>query len=190
MTKFKLFLASLFLLPTNEVLCHGGESHDDKKEIKINIKESSPKSPQNTESNIQKGQDQHLKNSKNTESYLASIAEINYKYRKDIHPIFKKACFNCHSTQTEYPWYYSFPIIKGLIDKDISEAQKHLIMTDNFPFTSHGTPLEDLVAISKSIDEGTMPPLKYQIMHWESFLRSKEKEVIHEWVRESVKLLK
>ena len=38
---------------------------------------------------------------------------------------FERACFDCHSTGVVFPWYYRLPMVKGLIDDDISEAKEH-----------------------------------------------------------------
>jgi len=124
------------------------------------------------------------------EGRLAVLKEINEAYKENIRPIFKKACFNCHSNETKYPWYYKVPIIKEQIDSDIEEANKHLTMGDDFPFGGHGTPIEDLEAISKSIQEDTMPPFEYQVMHWESFLKEEEKNAIVLWAQEGAQELK
>ena len=112
------------------------------------------------------------------------------KYQKNIKKTLFKSCKNCHSNNVEYPWYYKLPIAKKLIDDDINEGKKHLILTNTFPFKSHGTPIDDLVAISKNIKEGTMPPFRYKIMHWNSWLSREEKDEILFWTKESEQSLK
>ena len=44
---------------------------------------------------------------------------INQSYIKTIRPIFKKSCFDCHTSETNYPWYYKLPIAKQLIGHDV-----------------------------------------------------------------------
>jgi hypothetical protein len=108
-------------------------------------------------------------------------------YRQKVEPILRKACFDCHSSNTAYPWYSNIPGVKGLIADDINEARKHLDMTEGLPFKGHGSIAEDLLAIRKSIQENTMPPWRYRIMHSESRLSSEEKKRIVEWVDSSLK---
>lgn len=126
----------------------------------------------------------HVINVKN-----AKYEKINFEYEKIVKPIFQKKCMDCHSEQTNYPFYYQWIIAKSLIDKDIVEAKKHIDMTTGFPFRGHGTPLEDFRAIKKSLNEGTMPPLRYKLMHWNSSLSKTEKERVLKWIDESLKLL-
>lgn len=110
---------------------------------------------------------------------------INEKYVEKIKPIFQRSCFDCHSSQTRYPWYYRFPGTKELIDADIAEAKKHIDMDRDFPFEGHGTPSEDLEAIQATVRENTMPPWRYKILHWGSGLTEEEKQVILQWIEES-----
>lgn len=118
-----------------------------------------------------------------------SLALINNSYQS-ILPIFRRACFDCHSNETEYPWYSKLPFVSHLIERDITDAKEHLVMGTSFPFAGHGTPFGDLKAIEKSIKEGDMPPFRYQIMHWEAFLNEKEKAKIFEWITSAKQTIK
>ena len=119
----------------------------------------------------------------------AVINTINNHYLRDVKPIFKKVCFDCHSEQTRYPSYYVIPGVRQLIDWDIREARKHIDMNADFPFKGHGTPLKDLKAIKKEIDEGDMPPLRYKILHWNERLTGEEEQVVQRWTSEGIMLL-
>lgn len=117
------------------------------------------------------------------------LQQINKNYVEAVKPIFQKSCFNCHSNQTVFPWYSQMPGAKQLISSDITEAKKHIDMANDFPFTGHGTPKEDLEAIAKSVTEKTMPPFRYKIMHWKSELTKQEQETVIEWTKNSLNLL-
>lgn len=114
-----------------------------------------------------------------------TLQKINSSYLKNVKLIFKQKCFDCHTNQTHYPWYYPIPGIKYLIDDDIQEAQKHLDMNDDFPFGGHGSPKEDLEGIKKVVEDGEMPPLRYRLLHWGSALTEEEKTVVFKWVEDS-----
>lgn len=116
--------------------------------------------------------------------------KIDLAYQKEVKPIFENSCFNCHSNEVKYPWYYEFPIVKSMIDEDIKEARKHLLFEEGFPFKGHGDPVKDLKAIAKATIENEMPPLEYVVMHPSSYLNEKEKNKILEWTKESLELLK
>ena len=119
-----------------------------------------------------------------------ALDKINEAYRKEVKPVFQKKCFDCHSSQTRYPWYQKIPGIKQMIQDDIAEAKMHLNMDPDFPFQSHASPLEDLDAIADSIEEREMPPFLYRMMHPDSVLTDEEREKVHHWVQLGRDLLK
>lgn len=116
----------------------------------------------------------------------AALQEVSNEYKRFVQPIFRTKCFDCHSDQTRYPWYYPLPFARWLINRDIREAHKHMDMTQGFPFKGHGSPQEDLESIAKVVNKGTMPPWRYILMHWDARLTDEEKKVILEWVEESL----
>ena len=42
------------------------------------------------------------------------LARIGADYRAKIEPIFKKACFDCHTSQTVWPWYHALSYISPM----------------------------------------------------------------------------
>ena len=111
-----------------------------------------------------------------------AYGKIGEAYVQRVRPIFLEKCFDCHSNKTVYPNYYKIPGIKQYIDSDIAEGREHLDFSNDYPFVSHATPLEDLDAIKKAIEEGTMPPLLYRLMHRETAIAPDEKRLIFDWV--------
>jgi hypothetical protein len=120
------------------------------------------------------------------EETAETLKEIGDDYEASIKPIFQRACYDCHSSTTNYPWYYKVPGVKQLIDGDIKEAREHIDMSNGFPFQGHGTPVEDLEAIIDTIKEGDMPPLKYKVMHPSSKLTDAEKTLVKDWAADAL----
>lgn len=144
---------------------HGEEKHDSTKTIETAPSDTLPSSESETLDLI----------------YLAIQKEFVV-----LQPVFKKGCFDCHTTRTEFPWYYKVPLVKGMIDDDITEAKKHMDMSDGFPFGGHGKPVDDLVAIREEVQEGKMPPLSYRMMHWSAKPSENERDSIIAWVERSL----
>ena len=164
----KIFILTLIVFTFQDSWGHGGEDHSKKK------------SPEVAHDSI--GFD-----SKEVEEVYK---KINTSYLKKIKPIFKKSCFDCHSSQTTYPWYYKVPGVKQLIDSDIKEAKSHLDFSNDYPFISHDTPENDLKSIEKSISKKIMPPKKYLWMHNNAKLSQQEVEEIKKWIKVSLEALK
>ncbi|RYZ93413.1 MAG: hypothetical protein EOP06_00995 [Proteobacteria bacterium] len=116
-----------------------------------------------------------------------TLAAIQKSYLSDVKQIFQKSCFDCHSSTPTYPWYAKLPLVRGLIQNDISEAREHLDMTNDFPFGGHATPLEDLEAIDRDVANQSMPPARYRFMHPNSSLSVDEKAKIRQWTSTSIK---
>lgn len=115
---------------------------------------------------------------------------IGDSYRARVKPIFQKSCFDCHSNQAAYPWYYKIPGAKQLIDSDIKESKEHIDLSNDFPFKGHGTPDEDLKAIVDEVEKNDMPPFRYRIMHPSNKLSDQDKKTIINWATEGIAILK
>lgn len=59
-------------------------------------------------------------------------------------------------------------------------------MTNDFLFGGHGSAIDDLEALKRTVDEETMPPFRYKIMHWSSGLTEIEKNKIKDWIQNSI----
>ena len=118
-----------------------------------------------------------------------TLEKINGNYRANIKKIFEGKCLSCHGVPDSLPWYYSLPGVKQLMDSDMEEAKKHMDMSNDFPFGGHGSPTDDLSALSKTIKNDDMPPLKYRVMHWDSKLTKAEIQAVDKWIEESQKRL-
>lgn len=111
---------------------------------------------------------------------------ISQEYLLVVKPIFQRSCFDCHSSATTYPWYSNLPFVKKIIEDDISEARKHLDMSNGYPFSGHGSPEEDLRALKEVLEKGDMPPTRYRIMHRGAGLTPLEVGIVLRWIEKSV----
>lgn len=119
----------------------------------------------------------------------AAVESIAHHYLVEIKPIFKQACFDCHTSLTEYPWYYSMPGVRSLIDNDIADGRNHLDFSNDYPFLSNGYLTDDLRAIARVMKDNSMPPLEYTLLHWSRSLQPEQKTKILAWVENSLALL-
>jgi hypothetical protein len=84
----------------------------------------------------------------------------------------KRACFDCHSNETVWPWYAQIAPVSMLLQHDVDEGRKAL----NFSVWETGprqqAEIEDMVA---TISKGQMPLPYYLILHPEARLGDAEK---------------
>jgi hypothetical protein len=79
----------------------------------------------------------------------------------------KKACFDCHSNETVWPWYSKIAPISWLVAHDVYEGRKELNFSDWRDGAREG---ENPRKIQKEINSGEMPPLQYRLAHPEAQL--------------------
>ena len=82
----------------------------------------------------------------------------------------QRACFDCHSNETTWPWYSNVAPISWLIQHDVDEGRRRL----NFSvWTGSGRGLRE---VGEVITRGSMPPFYYSLIHPNAGLSSAEKQ--------------
>jgi hypothetical protein len=117
---------------------------------------------------------------------LDSLYEEIAESYTSVEPMLKKSCYDCHSDQTNFPWYHSLPIVKQLIDTDITEAQEHLDFSEGFPFGGHATQENQLREIREEVEHGGMPPASYRFMHWGRLIENEKQDTLFQWIDSSL----
>jgi hypothetical protein len=90
----------------------------------------------------------------------------------------RAACFDCHSHETNWPWYSYIAPISWLIADDVKKGREAL----NFSDISEDDSVSSLV---KRINNGTMPPPKYLTLHPEARLSDAQKQAFIAGLRTS-----
>ena len=108
-------------------------------------------------------------------------AELNAPV--EIMSVFKKSCYDCHSNETEWPWYSFVAPISWIVSGDVKDGRLHLNFSkwENF---SRKDIVKMKEEIWEEIERGKMPLGKYIFMHPEAELDHKEKDLIKEWAGE------
>lgn len=81
----------------------------------------------------------------------------------------KRACFDCHSNETVWPWYANIAPVSWLVQRDVEQGRKKM------NFSDWGRRDEDAEEIREVILEGEMPLPSYLLMHPEARLTDDEK---------------
>jgi hypothetical protein len=79
-----------------------------------------------------------------------------------------RACFDCHSNQTRWPWYANVAPFSWVVQQDVEAARSVTNFSEwNLPF--------DLASYSGlSVRTGSMPPIKYRLAHPDANLNQQE----------------
>ncbi len=79
----------------------------------------------------------------------------------------RRACFDCHSNETRWPWYSNIAPLSWLIQRDVDEGR------DELNWSEWG-PDEEGDEGAETVLEGSMPPNAYRLLHPEARLTDQE----------------
>lgn len=96
---------------------------------------------------------------------------------ENVKAIFKKACYNCHSNETNWAWYTKIAPASFLAADDVEHGRKHL----NFSEWNINKEEKAKEEIWDEVREEQMPPWQYKIFHSEAKLTQEEKNIIRNW---------
>ena len=99
-----------------------------------------------------------------------------------IKALLKRACYDCHSNETNWPWYSQVAPVSWLLAWDVYEGREEL----NFSTWNRYSPKKRNKYIKESweeIDEGEMPPWFYLPLHPEASLSDQDRTVLREWAK-------
>lgn len=83
-----------------------------------------------------------------------------------------RACFDCHSNETAWPWYTKIAPVSWLTYRDVMEGREHL------NFSEWGQGHHEVDEIGEVVAEGEMPPPYYLPLHPPARLTQAEAETL------------
>ena len=97
--------------------------------------------------------------------------------------ILLRACGNCHSNHTDWPWYGHVAPVSWWIARHVREGREQLDFSEweTYPAWQRRDKLESVCGL---ISTGRMPPWQYTTMHPEAKLTEKDKTVLCAWAKE------
>jgi cytochrome c551/c552 len=92
----------------------------------------------------------------------------------------QRACQNCHSPNTSWPWYSEIPPISWQIHKDVAQARQFMDLS-RWNQYSDSERRGYLVSIAAVLKSSAMPPRRYVWIHPEARLSDAELAALEEW---------
>jgi len=106
--------------------------------------------------------------------------EYDLSAPEEIKIILRKACYDCHSNETNWAWYTKVAPISWMATNDVNEGRKHLNFSE---WGNLRTSEQDKIKeeIWEEVREESMPLWQYRIMHPSTKLSVEEKNAIRNW---------
>jgi heme-binding protein len=96
--------------------------------------------------------------------------------------IVQRACQNCHSQRTEWPWYSRVAPMSWLIARDVQQARLHMNLSQWQDYSTDDR-RRLLSEIGSAVRNHKMPVQRYVLLHPEARLTDSERQQIYRWTR-------
>ena len=83
-----------------------------------------------------------------------------------------RACFDCHSNETVWPWYSKVAPMSWLIQRDVNQGRRSL------DFSEWDRPRRQEGGGARTVERGSMPPSYYVWLHPTAGLSSTETQAL------------
>jgi hypothetical protein len=114
------------------------------------------------------------------QDYTADFAKT-YPIPKNVETILRTSCYDCHSNNTQYPWYSNIQPIRFFMESHIKEGKEELNFNEygNYSKRRQNSKLK---AISKEIKGDDMPLASYTLIHKNAILSNNQKKEVITWI--------
>ena len=121
------------------------------------------------------------KNYNQSDVVPASDFIVTYSPPKEVEAILRASCYDCHSNNTNYPWYNKIQPINWYLADHINEAKSELNFSE---FGDYSQKRKDhkMEEIVKEVKNDEMPLESYRLLHSEAKLNAKQHEALITWV--------
>ena len=103
-----------------------------------------------------------------------------YPVPENVEQILVKACNDCHSNSTVYPWYAEVQPIAWWLDDHVKDWKKHLNFNE---FASYrlAKQYHKLEEVFDEVKGGEMPLESYTVVHRDAKLTDEERTILMDW---------
>ena len=132
---------------------------------------------------------QAFRPAKNTSNDTSKDISKSYVVPENVKLILVKACNDCHTNSTRYPWYAEVQPVSWWLNDHIKEGKRKFNLNefDGYRIARQYKKMEECM---EQLKEGEMPLPSYTLIHKDAILTDTEKQTLLNWcevVRDSIK---
>lgn len=103
---------------------------------------------------------------------------------QEVRILLEQTCYDCHSNNTEYPWYNNIAPVSYWLADHVKDGKKHLNFSawESYSEKKKDHKLEEVVEM---IEEGEMPLNEYTWTHEEAKLTDEQREGVIKWANQT-----
>ncbi len=130
----------------------------------------------------------HPKKNASTDKSANDITAA-YGVPSPVQDILSKACNDCHSNNTRYPWYNNMQPVAWWLNDHVKDGKRGLNFNEfaTYRIAKQYHRMQDII---DEVKEGDMPLGSYTLIHTDARLTDEEKTTLYNWansVRDTIK---
>ncbi|MCX6074062.1 MAG: heme-binding domain-containing protein [Campylobacterales bacterium] len=100
----------------------------------------------------------------------------------------KTSCYDCHSSETQYPWYHNVAPMSWIMSDNIARGRKAFDFS-NWANIDAKVKLERLKRAKQMVNNEMMPKHEYLLMHKNAVLNNEAKQTLEQFFDSQIKEL-
>jgi hypothetical protein len=113
----------------------------------------------------------------------AQHIENTYAVPANVQTILARACYDCHSDSTRYPWYNRVQPVAWWLAHHVDEGKNELNFSQFGGYTKKRQD-HKLEEVTEMVKEGEMPMESYTWMHGDAKLTAEERTALIAWAND------
>jgi hypothetical protein len=104
-----------------------------------------------------------------------------YAIPQDLHQTLVKKCYDCHSNNTRYPWYFNIQPIGWWLAAHVHDGKAHLNFSEfrSYAPKKANHKLEELIEV---MEDRSMPLKAYTMFHEHTELTAEDEVAVRTWL--------
>jgi hypothetical protein len=105
------------------------------------------------------------------------------KVPAEVQKILQRACYDCHSNNTAYPWYATVQPVAWWLNEHVTHGKSELNFSD-FSRYENKRAVRKLQSLADEVRERKMPLPSYLLMHGEAKLTDADIALVTTWAED------
>jgi hypothetical protein len=99
-----------------------------------------------------------------------------------VRAILRRSCYDCHSNETDWPWYSRVAPVSFLLARDVAEGRRELNVSVWNRYEDKRR-LRKFKEIIEQVGKKEMPPTVYTVAHRAAILTPEDRKALMDWAR-------
>jgi len=122
-------------------------------------------------------------------SAIANDISRAFPVPNNVQTILQTSCYDCHSNNTDYPWYAEVQPVEWWLNDHVEEGKRELNFNEFASYTL-GRQYKKFSEIIKETKEDEMPLSSFTLIHRDALLSKDQKLVLAAWATAAMDSMK